>query len=295
MKSILTFFAAFIVIACQAQTAQPLERIDSNNTLLWEISGNGVQKPSYLFGTFHLLCPEDIHLSDQLKSALRSSDTVYMEMKMDDPAILLSGMMYMTMGGGKTLKDFYTADEYQRLEQYFKDSLKTAIAMFQSMKPYFLISFFYPKMMDCQAPSGVEMELMKLTKEYGKYIKGLETIQFQASVFDSIPYEWQAEELIKNIDSMDMMKAEFRKMVALYNSQNLDSLNKMLAESDFSDEKYGDHLLGNRNRNWAKQLDEIMKSQSVFVAVGAGHLPGDEGVIQLLRRMGYMVNPLKNE
>lgn len=294
MKRILIAITFFVVISCDAQKTAPLELSKSDNTLLWQVSGNGLKKPSYIFGTFHLLCPDDIHFSDQLKTAMQRSDTVYMELKMDDPSTMLGGMMYMTMKEGKTLKDFYTESEYEKLNNYFKDSLKMPLAMFQKMKPYFLVSLFYPKMMDCRSPSGVEMELVKLSKEYKKEIKGLETIMFQASVFDSIPYEWQARELIKNIDSLDVMKKEFNHLVSVYKEQKLDSVAILTTESEFSEEKYGKILLSDRNKNWAGQLDQIMKNTSVFVAVGAGHLPGREGLIELLRKKGYKVEPLKN-
>lgn len=294
MKRIFIAITFFVVISCDAQKTAPLELSKSDNTLLWQVSGNGLKKPSYIFGTFHLLCPDDIHFSDQLKTAMQRSDTVYMELKMDDPSTMLGGMMYMTMKDGKTLKDFYTESEYEKLNNYFKDSLKMPLAMFQKMKPYFLVSLFYPKMMDCKSPSGVEMELVKLSKEYKKEIKGLETIMFQASVFDSIPYEWQARELIKNIDSLDVMKKEFNRLVSVYKEQKLDSVAILTTESEFSEEKYGKILLSDRNKNWAGQLDQIMKNTSVFVAVGAGHLPGREGLIELLRKKGYKVEPLKN-
>lgn len=294
MKKLLTLVTLFIVISCNGQKTVKLLENNNDNTLLWEVTGNGLSKPSYLFGTFHLLCKEDIHFSDQLKTALNRCDTVYMELKMDDPAVMMGGIIFMTMKDGKTLKDFYTPAEYEKLEAFFKDSLKMPLMMFQRMKPYFLVSLFYPKMMTCNSPSGVEMELMKLIREEKKEIKGLETIQFQASVFDSIPYSWQAKELMKNIDSLYEMKAEFRKMVQLYKNQQLNSLAELMNESEFSDDKYGKILLTNRNVNWANKLNSIMKNSSVFVAVGTGHLPGKTGLISLLREKGYKVVPLKN-
>jgi uncharacterized protein YbaP (TraB family) len=138
------------------------------------------------------------------------------------------------------------------------------------------------------------MELIKVVKEYHKQIKGLETIQFQASIFDSIPYDFQAKELLKNIDSLSEMKDEFNTMVKMYKEQRMDTLAQLMNESEFSDDKYGKILLVNRNRNWVHKLDQIMKRTSVFVAVGAGHLPGKDGLINLLREMGYTVSPLEN-
>ena len=294
MRNILGWFISLSIISCHAQ--QPVfVKQKNNNTLLWKVSGHGLTQPSFLFGTFHLLCKDDIHFSNPLREAVKDCHEIYMELDMDDPSTLLGGMLYMNMTGDKKLSDLYTPEEYKKLENYFSDSLNTPLALLQRAKPYFLAALFYPKMMKCKTPSGVEEELVGLAKEDKKEIKGLETIQFQASVFDSIPYQWQAKELMKNIDSFSFYKNEFEKMVRLYKNQQLDSIQNMDAADEFGSDKYDDLLLKNRNKNWVKQLDSIMKNESVFVAVGAGHLGGEYGLINLLKKQGYKVDPLLNK
>ena len=292
---IIVVIVLFLFAGCKAQTQTKLIKNKNDNTLLWRVSGNGIKDPSYLFGTFHLLCKEDIHFSEQLKKAIKRSNTIYMEMDMDDPATMLSGMLYMNMKDGKKLEDLYSPEEYERLENYFSDTLKMPLMLLQKAKPYFLVALLYPRMMNCETPAGVEEELMKIAKESKKEIKGLETMQFQASVFDSIPYEWQAKELLKSIDSFSVYKDEFDKMLALYKNQQLDSMESMIDKSEFGADRYGDLLLTDRNKNWVKQLKTIMKNESVFVAVGAGHLLGDTGLINLLKKTGYKVEPLQNK
>lgn len=282
-------------MTCKAQDNASLKKQNNNNTLLWQVSGKGLSKPSYLFGTFHLLCREDINFSEQLKASLKSAHTIYMEMDMDDPSILLGGLMYLNMKGGKKLKDLYTAEEFRKIENYFNDSLHVPFIMFQKAKPYFLVALLYPQMMKCKTPAGVEEELMKLAKENKKEIKGLETMEFQASVFDSIPYEWQAKELLKNIDSVVEYKKQFDTMVDIYKKQQLDAMVTLFTKSEFGMGGYEDLLLLQRNKNWVGQLKTIMKKESVFVAVGAGHLVGEKGLINLLKQEGYTVEPLINE
>jgi uncharacterized protein YbaP (TraB family) len=199
------------------------------------------------------------------------------------------------MEGGKKLKDLYTPDEYKKVEDYFRDTLHTPMMLLQGIKPYFLVAMLYPKMMPCKTATGVEEELMKLAKEDKKEIKGLETIQFQASVFDSIPYDWQAKELLKNIDSFSMYKKEFDTMMRDYKDQRLAAMETSLSKSEFGSDKFNDLLLTNRNKNWVVQLKNIMKKESVFVAVGAGHLVGEKGLINLLRKEGHTVEPLLNK
>ena len=218
MKLLKLFSAVFLLASCNAQN-QPLklETNKDDNTLLWEITGNGLQRPSYLFGTFHLMCKDDIHLSESLRKAIKATDEMYLEMDMDDPSILLGGMMLMNMKEGKKLKDLYTKEEYNKVESFFSDSLGTPIGMMQGMKPMFLESLLYPKMMACKSLSGLEEELMKLAKDAKKEIKGLETMEFQASVFDSIPYTEQAKDLLKTIDSLPQYRRYFDTMLTVYN------------------------------------------------------------------------------
>ena len=292
---IVCLFICFGIAGCKAQKEHSFGIQKNNNTLLWKVSGKGLRQPSFIFGTFHLMCKEDIHFSEQLKEAIKFSEEIYMELDMDDPSTLLSGMLYMNMKDGKKLSDLYTPEEYSKLQAYFTDTLHAPMMMLQRAKPYFLVALLYPKMMDCPSPAGVEEELLKIAKEDKKEIKGLETMQFQASVFDSIPYEWQAKELLKNIDSFEVYKKEFDEMVKLYKKQQLDSMENMLAKSEFGSDKYEDLLLNDRNKKWVSELNEIMKNKSVFVAVGAGHLSGKSGLISLLKKEGYVVEPLINK
>jgi uncharacterized protein YbaP (TraB family) len=291
------FYSLLMVffLGCKAQKTPTFVQQKNGNTLLWEVSGNGLEKPSFLFGTFHLLCKQDIHFSDQLKKAVNYSNEIYMELDMDDPSTMLGGLMYMNMRGDTTLADLYTDKEYERLKNYFSDTLKMPLNLLQKAKPYFLVALLYPRMMNCSSPAGVEEELVNLAKEDKKEIQGLETMKFQASVFDSIPYEWQAKELLKNIDSFSVNKEEFETMLDYYKNQNMDSIKTMLGKSEFGSDKYDDLLLNDRNKKWVTKLDSIMKKESVFVAVGAGHLVGDKGLINLLRKQGYTVEPLENK
>ena len=274
--------------------AQASTGAKNNESLLWKISGNGITKPSYLFGTFHMLCKDDIHLSGNLENALAESEYVFMEMDMDDPATMMGALQYMSMKDDLTLKDLYTTEEYNRVERYFKDSLKMGLEMFQTAKPFFLMAMLYPRLLECKDRSGVEQELMKLAKENAKEIRGLETMKYQMSVFDTIPYKWQAKELLKNIDSTQKMREEFNRLVSIYKSQSLDSLMTMLDASEYGGEEFSKILLDNRNKNWLVILNQAVKKEPVFVAVGAGHLPGKNGLIELLRGQGFTLTPVEN-
>lgn len=291
------YYLILLLIGMQALQAQQPGSLKSNaddNTLLWEVSGNGLSTPSYLFGTFHLLCKDDIRFSNALKRSVSNASVVYMELDMDDPAMLLGGLAMMSMKNGKKLKDLLTEEEYKRVELFFKDSLKSSLGFFQGMKPMMLTSLVYPKLIPCETVTSVEDQLVKLAKENKKEVRGLETLAFQSSVFDSIPYKEQADELLKTIDSLAKSRLLFDSMSKAYINQDMAALEHILTDDDFGMDGNQDILLDKRNQNWVDQLKTIMHKEPVFVAVGAGHLPGKSGVIALLRKEGYTVRPVEN-
>lgn len=295
MKLFYLLCSLFLLQSC---IAQPVEKIPSNaddNTLLWEISGNQLKQPSYLFGTFHLMCKEDIHFSEGLKKAMKDASEIYFEMDLDDPSNTLGAMLFMNMKEGKSLKELYSPEEYKRLESFFKDSLNMPLSSMQRMKPSLIESLMYPKLMPCKNLSGVEMELLKIAVEQKKEVKGFETIQLQSAVFDSIPYPTQAKELLKTIDSFNVYRKSFDSLLTVYKTQQLSGIEKLFNSSEFSMEENRELMLDGRNKNWVEQLKKILPQKNIFMAVGAGHLVGENGVIALLRKAGYTLRPLLNK
>ncbi len=281
--------------SCKAQNEPVIKTTTDKNSLLWKISGNGLKEPSYLYGTFHMLCREDIRFTDNLKLALNRADEVYFEMDLDDPATLLGGIFFMNMKGDSTLKDFYTEQEYNRLYSFFKDSLRLPIQTLSRMKPALLEAFMYPSMLNCKNTSGVEEQLMLLAKAGKKPISGLETIQEQSAVFDSIPYSVQAKSLYKSIDSLAQYKVQFAQMKDDYLAEKLDAINAEMENDNYSEGDFNYFLLEKRNKNWIVKLKKVMAEKKLFIAVGAGHLGGEMGMIALLEKEGYKVEPVSRK
>ncbi len=294
MKILYIISLALLFQSCIAQKKPKLSYSKDNNTLLWEISGKDLKQPSYMFGTFHIMCKEDILFSENLQKALTFSKEVYFEMDLDDAASTLGGIFFMNMKN-KTLKDLYTEKEYDKLSLFFRDSIKISLNTFNKMKPMMLEAFLYPRMMPCKNASGVEMELMTIAIKQKKEIKGFETIEFQSSVFDSIPYDVQAKALLKDIDSGMVYRAYFNKMLKVYKNQETDKLVEIIADTAFGEGLNNDMMLKNRNENWVKQLKKIMPSTNIFMGVGAAHLFGKDGLITILRREGYTIKGIKNK
>lgn len=263
----------------------------TESSLLWKIEGKNLMQPSYLYGTIHLICPSDFILTDTLKACLQKTDQLTLEIDMDDPGMMMAMMKSMSMREGKQLKDLLDAKDYDRLNAYFKDSVGMSIAPFERVKPFMLMSVLLSRVLTCQ-PQSYETSLMGLAKKQKSEVVGLETVEEQMAVFDSIPYADQAKMLVTLMDSLPQARQEFSKMVEVYKKQDLAGLYNMTLESDFEMENQQDILLTNRNKRWIPIIEKQVAEKPTFVAVGAAHLGGEEGVIALLRKEGFSVVPV---
>jgi uncharacterized protein len=267
------------------------------NTLLWEITGNHSTKPSYLFGTMHLLCSADAQLSDSLRFAIANAQQIYFEIDLDNMMETLGAVRYLNMKNETKLSDLLTEDEYSRVKDYFaKNKTILPFTMLEHLKPYFITSLISESKFPCEEKDGMEQVIMKEAKKDSKPIFGLETVQFQASVFDSIPYKRQAQDLLKMIDSTGAAKSDSsdKELTEVYRNQDLNKMQQLTADEDGMSE-YLDLLLYSRNIAWVKKMPAIMRDAPSLFAVGAGHLGGEKGVINLLRKAGYTVRPMKHK
>lgn len=284
MRYALLLFTLFISLF---SNAQELEK-----SLLWKISGNGLKKPSYLFGTIHLTC--DSSLDANTLNALEATEQLYLELDMDDKSIQMQMMKLMMMKDGAKLSTLLSPEDFKILDEFLKKNLNMSAKMFDSFKPFMISSMLFPKMLDCKSQS-VESELMKITKEQNEEIFGLEKAEDQMKVFDEISYQDQADELLKTVkDNLEKDKKEFQEMITIYQNKDIEGMLKMMSDSDNKiTSENQDILLNNRNKNWIPIMVKIMKDKPTFFGVGAGHLAGEEGVIKLLRKKGYKVEAIQ--
>lgn len=262
-----------------------------NKSLLWEISGNGLSKPSYLYGTIHLICPSDYFLTDSTKAAFAKTDQVYLELDMDDPSMMSKMMKTAMFTDGKKLKDYLSVDDYTLLNDYFKQKMGMGLDQMNGMKPFTVMSMLYMTLLSCQ-PQSYELVFTQMASNAKKEMLGLETVEFQMGVFDQIPYEKQAALLADMVRKKEESAKEFGQMVALYKAQDVEGLLKVMDNSEWDFNGYEDILLANRNAAWIPIMEKAMQTKPTFFAVGAGHLGGEKGVLSLLKKQGFVVRPV---
>jgi uncharacterized protein YbaP (TraB family) len=294
------FLVSLLTLAGCAQGVDKDKVAPDNNTLLWKISGNGLSKPSYLYGTIHMLCADDATLSDHMKSIIHKADEIYFEVDLDNLLEMVAVMTKMKMKGDTTLQDLLSKEDYQKVKDYFeaKGSI-LPFSMLETYKPILALSTLEESSMECETTAMMEQVIMQEAKQSDKKVKGLETMSYQAGVLDSIPYKLQAEQLVSYIDGINKNAgggdAELNEMMKAYKSQDLQKLEDLMMKTDMGVGNFTEVLLYKRNRNWVAKLKDLMPQKSLLVAVGAGHLPGEKGVINLLRKAGYTVTPMENK
>ena len=284
MKNLLLFVGIFTSLFANAQELE--------KSLLWEISGEGLESPSYLYGTIHATC--DATLDANTLKALDETKQLYLEIDMDDKEMPMQMMKYMKMNNDEKLSTLVSEEDFIIIDSFLKDNVSMSAKMLDTFKPFMVSAMLLPKMLDCEFKS-VEGELMRVTKEQNEEVYGLEEVADQMKVFDAIPYQEQANELLKTAkNGLEKDKLEFQKMMNVYKKKDIEELLRMMDASDnkiTADNK--DILLNNRNKNWVPLIIKTAKEMPTFFGVGAGHLAGDEGVIKLLRKKGYSVEAVK--
>lgn len=268
----------------------------TKNSLLWQITGNGIKDTSYVFGTMHLIDKEYFYFPDNLKELIKSSDLVVLEIgeELNDP---FKAMSLLKLDEGESLFDFFNEAQEDSIITWVEEKAgfnETQFrAMFGGMKPFVLISLG-TEMDMAKDGESYERTIMAIQSENKIPLQGLETLEDQISVFDNFSDEEQANMVMETIrnsgeDSEIMMK----NLMRLYHEQNIDSLNIMIHEEGETLADKEDELLSNRNHKWIPKINKMVADKKVFIAVGAGHLAGENGVLQLLREEGYTVTPLK--
>lgn len=279
----------FLLAICSIQS---FAQSNNANALLWEINGNGLQQPSYLFGTIHMICKEDFTFSELIKQKFNTSKQVYLELDLDDPQLQAVMMGLMQLPGKESLKNKLGESNFNKLDSFLKKEMNMNLAVFDGFKPMLVMSLLAQRLLSCAAMESYEMNFVKMASEQKKELLGLERVEDQVAVFDAIPDSLEIRSIMNMVNDFESQKKEFIHMSALYKSQDLESLYQLMAASP---EMMGSQelLLDRRNRNWIPIMESAMKNSSTFFAVGAGHLAGSQGVLELLRKQGYKVKPIQ--
>ena len=298
-KSFSVLAALILLLSCGGSTT------GSNKALLWKISGNGLEKPSYLFGTHHLVplsfmdSIAGIHdafgSTEQTVGELDMSNMNEMQMKIMGRAMLPEGVTYASLlseGDVALIDSTLTALVGVGLQQFGR--LKPA--MLSNIISVTLYQRYYPSL---AAGKSLDQHFQEEALKRSRPVVGLETTEDQIYVLLELQTtERQAELLSCMVKHPELLKEQMDKLQAAYHAQDLDALGRLYTEVMPDDpcpstDQEKEALNSDRNARWLKKLPAIMAGKSSFIAVGCLHLPGEEGLIEGLRKLGFKVEAVR--
>jgi len=272
--------------------------LNAHAQLFWKVSGNGLAKPSYLFGTHHLIEKEKIPNFDKIAAVVPLADVVVGEMDMSNMLGMQIKMIKACMMKDTTMHDLLNAEEYALVDSRMKEVIGKGLDKLGVMKPVMLSTMYeltlYMKQNNLKkGPEAVDVVLQRKGKKARKKIIGLETIDEQVNIlFNSSSLKQQAAGLVETVKDKEKSLSIIGKLNEAYLAGDLEAMSQLVNKEQHMSEADKKVMLTDRNNNWIGQLKTLMPKQSCFVAVGCMHLADKAGLIQQLKNAGYVVEPV---
>lgn len=268
--------------------------VAQEKSLLWEITGPGLKQPSYLFGTIHIIPKKDYFFTETMEEKFNACQTLVLEvdinMSLNEQLALAKQML---LPDDNTIQHYLNEEQYKLFTSYLLDSLHVKPGKFKKVervKPFFAFALVAKDLLG--NVKFYEKELNKKAKKRKMKIVGLEKIQDQLDLVNKMTIREQLEASYQSTGSSYELMESFNQLLATYKSQDIDSLYDMMKEEGGM-ENFEQTFIIDRNRKWIPVIEKLISKQPSFIAVGAGHLAGEQGVIPLLREQGYSVLPVK--
>lgn len=284
------FTVAIAAIGCNAQ-------------LLWKVSGNGLEKPSYIFGTHHIAPLSVLDSVAGFNEVLAGVDKVYGELVMSEmtsPAAQQTMMTYAMAPQDSTLTAVLTPAQADSLTAILRKYMGPMVeaANFAPMKPAMVATALAMAQAQVAFPTfnpqeQLDTEIQKRAAAAGKEVGGLETMEDQCKAIFGNSILEQANDLMDAVRHDDRSIEMAQKLANAYLAGDLQQMLSIIEDPTFGTGEATERLLNKRNANWVRVMAGLLPTASVLIAVGAGHLPGDKGLISLLRKEGYTVTPVK--
>jgi len=261
-----------------------------SNALLWKVSKAG-NSSSYIFGTIHVSDPRITNIPEVVKSALNNSDIFVMEaLPIPEEALLLSQMMFYA--DGTTLKDYLDDELFYRTAKVLS-AFQLPVEAVVVMRPWaaFLI-MNYPA--DNTLP--LDLKLFEIAMDQGVKTAGLETLREQGAVFSEMALQDQLRLLLDTVCNYTMVTQSIEEMKQFYLAKDLNGLLTASAQHPYADEplykELNKRLLTDRNKLMIDRMQPYLQKGNAFIAVGALHLPGNDGIIENLNQQGYKITAI---
>lgn len=259
------------------------------NSLLWKISGKDLKTESYILGTIHIMCEENFNIPEKVKKATAEVDQIIFEVDLSNPEAAAKAQQ-LAMTPNTTFFENYDPKKLAYIDSALT-SHQFSIKMFDMVAPSTMISLLTLKSFACADPTKIKMMEAEI-KALGanKKISDLESLDFQMDLLGKLATPNYFYEYFKNYNEFQGISQQ---MVDYYNTENIEGLKSIFQNTKYMSKDQFDAMLTNRNTKWVQDIPAKIQNTKSLIAVGAGHLVGDLGIIKLLRDKGYTLTPVK--
>ncbi len=285
MKKIALLALVFVALQAGAQSS-----------LIWEISGNGLTKNSYLMGTLKFTGEKEFYLPPKASALIKQADVFAIEDQVDHHAQHeLNTALHFPKG--QSLADVLTPEDYAKLKALFEKEFKINAATFDKkyahIKPLAL-SIIMTRLSLGEKVKFYDIELLLIAKKHDVDAYSLEPVEREAEALNTFTMEDQKKALVHTINNFATQKEEFRKLMADYKAGNLEEIFDYTLHPLENDKAFIDEFYFKRNQEWLPKIERMVKENAAFIAIGISHLEGEQGLIKLLEEKGYVLKEIKN-
>lgn len=283
-------FVFFLIIPfCNYSLAQNID-----NALFWEVTGNGLEKSSYILATVKFMPSEKFSISENVENKLISSEIFVTETLMDHHARHeLNKAAHLPHH--ESIKDHLSKDDFLRLEKLFDERLGISKLKFEAVYSQFkpvLLSVTITRLSLGKNVKYIEMELMHIANKADLVIMGLETAEREIAAMETFAIKDQVHALLHTMDNYDEQIAEYHAMIEAYLAGDLHKTLEFTLHPSEENDTFRKSFFDERNAEFVPHMENLMKKGKSFFAIGAGHLADEKGVLNLLREKGYTVKPV---
>ena len=293
MKKILTLAAVVTAALSFSASAQ----------ILYKVEKPGNDKVSYVLGTHHFAPLSAVDTIKSLPEIINGVDKLYGEIemsKMSDPAVIMSMQQKLMAPTDSTLAILLTPEQTADLtaawEKYVGSSQQLA-GMLQMVKPAVISTTMAAAMASKALPDlnpleGIDGTMQNRAAAAGKTVAGLETMDYQIDMLYGRPISEQLESLLKTVKEADEEGTKAVELSNAYIAHDINKLYELIMDADNDNPQTMERMIYERNDNWVNILKDEMNETSILVVVGAGHLPGERGILEGLKKAGYTITAI---
>jgi uncharacterized protein len=267
----------------------------AQQSILWEVSGNGLSSPSYLMGTLKFIGENEFFIPEEAHASLKKCQIFAIEDQVDHHAQHeLNKAVHFPEG--KSLKTEMNPEDYATLTRFFEQEFKVPQSKFEHQYGKLIPLALSISMTRLSLGEGVkfyDIELLKEAKKNKLEAYSLEPIEREAQALHEYPIADQIKALMHSVANFEMQKKEFQQLMKDYPQGDLDQIFQYTLHPTENSPVFIESFYTKRNLEWLPKLDKMMHQSPSFIAIGVSHLEGEKGMLNLLKTKGFTLTPIR--